>query len=146
MRIGILGLLHESNTFVSDKTTLANFQADLFLEGEKIIEQLSTSHHEIGGFITGLRAESSCDIEVIPLVAYRATPSGPIERSSFIALTERILRALDNAPPLDGLLVAAHGAAVAEDFPDADGDWLTLVRAAVGPEVSRRRGFSRCRW
>jgi microcystin degradation protein MlrC len=135
MRIGILGLLHESNTFVTTKTTLADFKADLFLEGEEILQALSTSHHEIGGFIGGLQRSNELDIEIVPLVVYRATPSGPIEKSSFIALTERVLRALDNAPSLDGLLVAAHGAAVAEEFPDADGAWLALVRAAVGPDV-----------
>lgn len=135
MRIGILGLLHESNTFVTTKTSLANFKADLFLEGEEILRALSASHHEIGGFISGLRNSSELEIELVPLAVYRATPSGPIEKSSFIALTERILRALDDAPSLDGLLVAAHGAAVAEEFPDADGAWLALVRAAVGPDV-----------
>lgn len=135
MRIGILGLLHESNTFVTTKTTLDQFRADLFLEGGAVIERLKESHHELGGFIGGLQKSEVPSIEMVPLAAYRATPAGPIEKSSFIALTERILRILDDTPPLDGLLIAAHGAAVAEDYPDADGDWLTLVRAAVGPEV-----------
>jgi|694.fasta_scaffold04022_9 microcystin degradation protein MlrC len=135
MRIGILGLLHESNTFVTTKTKLANFKADLFLEGKEILRSLSTSHHEIGGFIRGLERSSEHGIEIVPLAVYRATPSGPIEQSSFIDLTQRILRALDDAPSLDGLLVAAHGAAVAQEFPDADGAWLALVRAAVGPDV-----------
>lgn len=135
MRIGILGLLHESNTFVATKTTLANFKADLFLEGKEILQSLSTSHHEIGGFIRGLQRSNVLGIELVPLAVYRATPSGPIEKSCFIALTTRILRALDDAPSLDGLLVAAHGAAVAEEFPDADGAWLALVRAAVGPDI-----------
>ncbi len=135
MRIGIIGLLHESNTFVTTKTTLANFKADLFLEGNDILQSLSTSHHEIGGFIHGLEHSSELGIEIVPLAVYRATPSGPIEKSCFIALTQRILRALDDAPSLDGLLVAAHGAAVAQEFPDADGAWLASVRAAVGPDV-----------
>lgn len=135
MRIGILGFLHESNTFVAKKTMLANFRADLFLEGDSILQKLSESHHEIGGFISTLRHTTDLNIELVPLVVYRATPAGPIEKSSFVALTERILQAIDNTPPLDGLLIAAHGAAVAEDFPDADGDWLTLVRSAIGERV-----------
>lgn len=135
MRIGILGLLHESNTFVSTQTTLAHFKADLFLEGEAILQGLAESHHEIGGFIRGLQQSQELEIEIVPLAVYRATPAGTIEKSSFVALTERILRALDDAPQLDGLLIAVHGAAVAEEFPDADGDWLTMVRSAVGPDV-----------
>lgn len=147
MRIGILGLLHESNTFVTTKTTLDHFKADLFLEGADILRQLASSHHEIGGFIAGLQystgqqnsssrlSKSESAIEIVPLAVYRAMPSGPIEKSSFVALTERILRAVDDALPLDGLLVAAHGAAVADEFPDADGAWLALIRSAVGPAV-----------
>lgn len=135
MRIGILGFLHESNTFVAKKTTLENFRADLFLEGDSILQKLSDSHHEIGGFIGTLMRTTDLNIKLVPLVVYRATPSGPIEKNSFVALTERILQAIDNTPPLDGLLVAAHGAAVADEFPDADGDWLTLVRSAIGERI-----------
>ena len=91
MRIGILGLLHESNTFVTTKTTLADFKADLFLEGAEILQALSTSHHEIGGFIGGLQRSNELDIEIVPLVVYRATPSGPIEKSSFIKIKKNLV-------------------------------------------------------
>jgi microcystin degradation protein MlrC len=36
---------------------------------------------------------------------------------------------------LDGLLVAPHGATVAENAADADGDWLSRVRQIVGPDL-----------
>ena len=50
MRIGIIALLHESNTFAAQPTTIDSFQADILLAGESIRESLSTSQHEIGGF------------------------------------------------------------------------------------------------
>src|SRR5690606_40638802 len=37
--------------------------------------------------------------------------------------------------PLDGLLVAPHGAAVSELEHDMDGYWLTKLREAAGPEM-----------
>ncbi|MGN6545272.1 MAG: M81 family metallopeptidase, partial [Aureliella sp.] len=79
MRIGIIALLHESNTFVRQGTTLERFREDLFLEGEAIREQLAASHHEIGGFFAGLdEANERGDVEAVPLLATRATPAGII--------------------------------------------------------------------
>jgi microcystin degradation protein MlrC len=46
-----------------------------------------------------------------------------------------LLDALKQAGPLDGLLVAPHGATVSEAAPDADGYWLSEVRKVVGPDV-----------
>ena len=37
--------------------------------------------------------------------------------------------------PLDGVLLALHGATVAESFPDADGEILRRFREAIGPGV-----------
>lgn len=136
MRIGILGFLHESNTFVSQPTTFANFQEDLYAEGSSLVRRLEFSHHEIGGFIQGLRlAALDRSVELVPLLAARATPSGTIEAATFDRLLENILSTIDGNQPLDGLLVAAHGAAVAESYSDADGYWLGEVRGLIGSSV-----------
>ena len=37
--------------------------------------------------------------------------------------------------PIDGLLLALHGATVSVDYPDADGEILRRVRALLGPEM-----------
>lgn len=133
MRIGILGLLHESNTFISQPTKFENFQEDLFAEGTEVIRRLGNSHHEIGGFIQGLQqAAQHQSIELVPLFAARATPSGTIEANTFQHLVQKILSSIERNLPLDGLLVAAHGAAVSQAYPDADGYWLGRVREQLG--------------
>src|SRR5260370_34629593 len=43
--------------------------------------------------------------------------------------------ALAHAGPLDGLLVAPHGATVSEGIADVDGCWLEMLRGRVGPKV-----------
>ena len=129
MRVGILALLHESNTFINRPTTLDDFRANLLLSGEEIREQLADSHHELGGFFEGL---SKCGLQAVPIFAARAVPYGTIAADSFRQLVEIMLSALENAGPLDGLLVAPHGATVSEDYPDADGYWLNEVRERVG--------------
>ena len=79
MRIGIIALLHESNTFISRTTSIERFHEDLYLIGESIATKLSASHHEIGGFFIGLeKYRGNLSLEAIPIVAFRATPSGPI--------------------------------------------------------------------
>jgi microcystin degradation protein MlrC len=136
MRIGILALLHESNSFVTQPTTLERFREDLYLQGPEIADRLANSHHEVGGFFEGLRrANDSSPVTAVPLVAFRATPSGPITADAFDHLLGRVVRSIEQSGPLDGLLIAAHGAAVTEADPDADGFWLAKVREIVGKET-----------
>ncbi|MDX1928509.1 MAG: M81 family metallopeptidase [Pirellulaceae bacterium] len=136
MRIGIIALLHESNTFVRQPTTLTQFHEDLYLEGESIREQLANSHHEIGGFFAGLEQFTGAgDVVAVPLLATRATPSGIITAETMDALVARILALVEATPDLDGILVAPHGAAVSQLAADADGYWLSRLREHVGKDL-----------
>ena len=131
-RVGIIAWLHESNTFVSARTTLAHFERDLLATGETIRERFADAHHEIGGFFAGLAEHN---IEAVPIFAARALPYGIITTEAFDALLLQMLETLDAAGPLDGILVAPHGATVAENAADADGFWLTKLREHVGPKL-----------
>lgn len=131
-RIGIIGLLQESNTFIEGKTTLEHFRDDLLLVGEAIHQQMSEAPHEIGGFFEGVAA---ADYVAVPIFLARAIPYGVIEASAFDSLVDQLLDELRRAGPLDAILAAPHGATVAENHPDADGYWLGEVRKAVGPDL-----------
>lgn len=128
-RVGVIALLHESNTFIRAATTLEHFARDLLLDGEAVRTKLADAHHEVGGFFAGLAREG---IEAVPIFAARALPYGPIATATADELVRRMFAALDAVGPLDGLLVAPHGAAVAEGYPDFDGHWLTLLHERVG--------------
>jgi len=132
VRIGIIALLQESNTFLHEPTTLRRFEEDLLLVGEAIRRELAPAHHEIGGFFAGLDEEGA---EAVPLFAARALPFGIVTAEAFDRLLEMMFRQLDQAGPLDGLLVAPHGATVSERYPDADGHWLRCLRQRVGPAM-----------
>jgi microcystin degradation protein MlrC len=136
MRIGIIALLHESNTFVRQPTTLTQFYDDLYLEGEAIREQLAGSHHEIGGFFAGLeQCNRSGDVVAVPLLATRATPAGVITAEAMDYLVARMLSIVAAHGDLDGILVAPHGAAVSQLAADADGYWLSKLREQVGADL-----------
>jgi len=132
MRIGILGIQHESNTFLPQPTTLEDFRRDALLTGAAIVDGYATAHHEVSGFLQALQEEG---LTAVPLLFAWAVPSGRITDETADALVRMVLNALSDAGPLDGLLVAPHGAAVSEKYPDFDGHWLTEVRRAVGPEL-----------
>lgn len=130
MRVGIVGLLQESNTFIDARTRIEDFEADVIAAGAAVRERFEGAHHEIGGFFEGLE---EAGIEAVPVFAARALPAGVIAAADFEALLARMLAALESAGPLDGLLAAPHGATVSEAHLDADGFWLRLLRQRLGP-------------
>ncbi len=142
MRVGILALLHESNTFVTRPTTIDDIKREWLIEGAAVREQLADGHHEISGFFVAIEqanarraAKGRTPIEAVPLFAALALPSGPIAEDAWSELMTRMFAQLAAAGPLDGLLVAPHGAAVSEAFPDSDGHWLSGLRNRIGKET-----------
>ena len=122
MRIAIGGIMHESNSFSSVQTTLDDFTIH---RGEEIIQWWAQAHHEMGGFIEGA---STYGYDLVPLIMANATPSGPVTASTFETLVDELLLALKNVEPVDGLLLALHGAMVSEDYPD--GGWRDFASSA----------------
>ncbi|MFP6670630.1 MAG: M81 family metallopeptidase [Pirellulaceae bacterium] len=139
MRVGIIALLHESNTFLSSPTSWEHFQQDKLLLGEEVRRDMGKTHHEVSGFFAGLEEAHQSDpeqpIEAVPIFAARAVPFGTITAETYERLLEQLFQQLSAAQPLDGLLLAPHGATVSEAHPDADGYWLTKLRETVGTEM-----------
>jgi len=131
-RVGIVALLQESNTFLHQKTQIDHFRQDLLAIGGEVRTRLEGSQHEVGGFLAGLTEHG---IEPVPIFAARAFPYGTIAAGAFDELMTTLLAACDDAGPLDGLLVAPHGATVSEQYSDADGHWLTMLRQRYGREI-----------
>ncbi len=129
MRVGIIALLHESNTFISRPTELEHFRQDLLLSGEAMREKLGDTEHEISGFFEGLK---DAQIEAVPVFAARAIPYGRVTAEAFARLREMLFDRLGAAASLDGVLIAPHGATVSESHRDADGHWMSELRARVG--------------
>jgi microcystin degradation protein MlrC len=71
----------------------------------------------------------------VGLVRLPAWPSGRATAETFDWLREELIGALTAALPVDGVLLALHGAMAAEGHPDVEGEILQAVRAAVGDQV-----------
>lgn len=133
LRVGILGIYHESNTFLSSVTKYEDFEKGHLLSGHAIVEEYRTAFHEIGGALEVLEREDF--VEVVPVLYAEATPSGTITSGAAVQLMQLLEDQLVKSLPLDGLMVVPHGAAVADGMPDFDGHWLSWVRSHVGPDV-----------
>lgn len=131
-RIGVAGLLHESNTFIARPTTREDFAANCLDFGEQVGQRWRGSHHEVGGFLQGAAA---CGFEPVPILLAIAVPAGPLSADTFDGLLGDMLDGIRAAGHLDALLLCLHGATVAANHPDADGEVVTRVRELVGPDL-----------
>ena len=130
MRIAIGQLWQETNTLSPVRTTQADFEAFGVLRGHELVEQMHDTN-ELGGFIQSLR-EWTEPPEIVGLVRLPAWPAGLATNETFEWLRSELLAALEQALPVDGLLLALHGAMAAENHPDVEGEILTAVRNIVG--------------
>src|SRR5262249_49504272 len=133
MRIAIGQLWQETNTFNPLPTTRADFEAFGVLRGDELLEKLADVN-EPGGFIQSLRAWPERP-EIVGLVRLPAWPGGTATAETFSWLLDEILGALAKAGPTDAVLLALHGALVAEGEPDVEGAVLVAVRERIGPKV-----------
>jgi len=131
-RVAIAGFLHESNTFLFVPTTFDLFESTSYSVGPAIVERWLNGRHELSGMLAGAKAHGW---ELLPLLATFAVPSGTIEAEAFERIASEMLAQLKASGPIDGLLLALHGATVSEDFPDADGEILRRMRQHVGPDI-----------
>src|SRR4051812_41348492 len=131
MKLLIAGLMHESNTFSSTRADRRRFEQGSLAFGPDVIPIWKDSHHEFGGFIEGA---GRFGYELVPSVMAWATPSGAVDDAVLDEVVGRII-ADCRANPLDGVLLALHGAMVTPKHPSADAEVLHRVREAIGPSV-----------
>lgn len=129
-RIAIAGFMHESNTFNSMPTDRESFKEQCLSFGPALIDEWRPAHHEVGGF---LEAVEEAGDEVVPIVMGWATPAGPVTDDVYEEVVGHIIKECQTQKP-DGLLLALHGAMVAEKHLDADGETVRRIRSALGAD------------
>ncbi|RRB07483.1 M81 family metallopeptidase [Larkinella rosea] len=132
-RIALLGIYHETNTFIETPTTLDDFKNGYWLAGDAIRTEYEGAHHEISGVIEVI--DNQPDLELVPVLYVSATPGGMIEKGAYEFILAELMTAIDAVLPLDGCIVVPHGAGVANSYPDMDGHWLGLLREKLGSEI-----------
>jgi microcystin degradation protein MlrC len=108
MRIAIGQLWQETNTFNPLPTTRADFEAFGILRCDKLVGQMADTN-ELGGFIQSLRRWPD-NPQILGLVRLPAWPSGRATADTFDWLCKELIGALKDTLPVDGVLLALHGA------------------------------------
>ncbi len=121
MRIAIGGMSHEGTTFSPLLTDLEDLVVtrgeDLLLDDN--LRQLYRQHN----------------VEIVPTLFARGTPSGIIKKSCYQVLKNEILQKIKLAKDLDGICLTLHGAMEVEEVGDGEGDLVSSIRAVVGEDV-----------
>lgn len=136
MRIAIGGILHETSTCVSTRTTLSDFEYDRgIVRGGAMIDRFRGTNVCTGGFIDAANDHGN---ELVPLLRASAFPGGLILRDDYEALRDELIDLLRKAEsdtgPVDGVLLDLHGAMVVEGIDDGDGDVISAFREYLGPD------------
>jgi len=136
LRIAIGGFLHESHSFAPRPTTYADFVRPggfpRLAYGPAMLPAVRDSAAAIAGAI---RVADEAGAALEPLAWCIANPAGPVEDAAFERIAALICAGLSaalDAGPLDGVYLDLHGAALADGFPDMEGELLRRVRRIVG--------------
>jgi microcystin degradation protein MlrC len=132
MRIPVLGISHETNTFSTVPADYAAFEASGILRGAEIIDKFVDAQYTISGYH---QAAEELGFELVPLMYAVTGPIGTITKDAYDRLTEEMFQMLRDGGPWDAVLISNHGAAVSEEFPDMDGEFCRAVREIVGPDM-----------
>jgi microcystin degradation protein MlrC len=135
----VAGFQHETNTFAPSLADWAAFNAGhdfpAYQRGAKVVETFDGLNMPISGFIAAARERGW---QLQPSVWAGATPSSYVTSEAFeriaSAIAEDVQSALDGAE-LDAVYLDLHGAAVAQNAEDAEGELLSRLRSLVGEDV-----------
>lgn len=132
MRVAALGFSLESNTFSRVRATFDRFKTGGLIYGDEITRLHRAGHSSMSGFIA---ASERAGVELVPLFYSFPSPMGAMTVDAFEALWVIADRMLRDQGPFEAVLLAQHGAAVSDDYPDADGEFIRRVRLLVGPAI-----------
>ena len=132
MRIPVLGISHETNTFSSVPADYDAFVATGILRGEEIFDKFRDASYTISGY---LQAAEELGFELVPLMYAVTGPIGTITKEAYDRLTSEMFQMLRDNGPWDAVLISNHGAAVSEEFPDMDAEFCRAVREIVGADM-----------
>ncbi len=134
-RIAILGIHLEANAF-APVTTGADFRESCYFEGDAMLAEAAlpapAMPAEIPGFIAAMNDTGAW--QPVPILITSCEPGRPAEQAFIDETLARMRQRLAEAGPLDGIYVSNHGAMIATEDTDPDGELYALAREAVGPD------------
>lgn len=136
LRIAVARLSHETNARSPIPTSREELRRGQWVEGQALADRIRPGGQEAPpplhrAELTGAAKAARADggIEVVPLLSIWAVPGGPLTPDAWTAARDALFAQLDAAGPLDGLLLALHGALAVDGTPDPEVALLRAIRA-----------------
>ena len=130
MKIFTAGLVTESSDLTPLATTAENWRLERSDDkgaSPTLFRELLTLFREMAEAKGWEVAEGLC--------ATAMPPCGRIVRSVYENLRTEILNDLQQAMPVDAVLLQCHGASLAHGYDDCEGDLLEHIRNITGPDI-----------
>ena len=134
-KIIIAGFQHETNTFAPTKARYQDFvQGGGFpplTRGAEILK-FREQNIPIGGFI---QEAEQLGYQLLPVIWAATSPSAHVEQGTYQRICDEIIAAIHNANQVDAIYLDLHGAMVAEQVDDGEGELLRRIREVVGLDI-----------
>jgi microcystin degradation protein MlrC len=143
LRLAFGRIAQESHALNPVLTTVEDFEAQHYMEGEELLRACGRDapeaegflkNAELSGFVRGA-TKAAPEAELVPLVSAWAVPAGPATRECFDELTARLIKSLEAAGPVDGIYLCLHGALGVDGLRDPETHLLRAVREVIGYEI-----------
>ena len=131
MKIFVGSLATETNTFSPLRTNLSHFKESFYAApGEHPITPTLCS----AVFPVCRRWAKEHQWELVEGTATWAEPGGMVNSETWEILRDEILQQVEQAMPLDAVVLGLHGAMVAQNCLDCEGELLAKIRNITGPD------------
>ena len=128
-RVAIGAIFTECNQFGGETIEMDWFARYELRRGDEV---LAAEDGVLGGMLSVLAERN---MQPLPLLYASTCPGGPLSIACYSQLKDELLVRLEQAQPVDAVLLPLHGAAAVEGGIDLEGDLITAVRAIVGEGV-----------
>ena len=135
-RIAVGGFQHETNTFAPQQATWEEFvRADAWpplLRGPEMIAGVEGFNIPIAGAVKRL---AELGHEIVPLAWAAAAPASYVTEDAYERMWALFDEDIRKQGPFDAIYLDLHGAMVAENTEDGEGELLRRIRGIVGDEL-----------
>ena len=131
MRVFIAGLSTETNSFSPLPTGMISFQEGSVHHGDATRDPVQYWTGPLHVWRTRAKA---LGWEVVESLSAHAQPAGPTVKAVYEGFRDEIISDLEAAGWADVILLALHGAMIADGYPDCEGDLIAACRE-VAPDA-----------
>lgn len=130
MKISVIGVIHETNTFAPGITEIRDFTHEWVTGNESFLYRYTGTRTSMGGVVDEVKDAGA---ELAAGFYTSAVPSGMVTAETADTLLDVLINSIDTTA--DGVVAILHGAMVSENYLDFEGELLRRIRNKVGVYV-----------